>query len=238
MPDGRLFVACAGDNSVHVITTKKLEASPQAADSSRRLWDGTREVISTSLYPQSPEGSTPDAVAVSPDGKTLYVANADNNDMLVADISGGLLDEKVRKFGESVSVVNGFIPTGWYPSAVAVSPDGKTIFVANGKGLRSRSNLTPADVANGTRTRHPQEHIAKTLEGSISFIDRPDADQMATYNQQVRKNSPYTPEFISQGRGSERQHHSRPSWRRLPNQIRPLHHQGEPNLRPGDGRHD
>lgn len=193
-PDGRLFIACSGDNTVHVITTKRLEAAPQAADSSRRLWDGTREVISTSLYPQSPEGSTPDAVAVSPDGKTLFVANADNNDLLVADISGGLLDEKVRKFAESVSVVNGFIPTGWYPSALAVSPDGKTIFVANGKGLRSRSNLTPADLANGTHPRHPQEHIAKTLEGSISFIDRPDADQMAKYNEQVRKNSPYTPE--------------------------------------------
>ena len=195
-PDGRLFVACAGDNSVHVITTKKLEAAPQAADSSRRLWDATREVISTSLYPQSPEGSTPDALAVSPDGKTLYVANADNNDVLVADISEGLLDEKVRKFDESVSIVNGFIPTGWYPSALAVSPDGKTLYVANGKGLRSRSNLTPQDLANGKHPKRPQEHIGKTLEGSISFIERPDAEQMAKYNEQVRKNSPYTPESI------------------------------------------
>lgn len=193
-PDGRLFVACAGDNTVHVITTKKLESAPQAADSSRRLWDGTREVISTSLYPQSPEGSTPDALAVSPDGKTLYVANADNNDVLVADISGALLDEKVRQFGESVSIVNGFIPTGWYPSALAVSPDGRTIFVANGKGLRSRSNLTPQDLANGTHPQRPEVHIAKTLVGSISFIDRPDADQMSKYNEQVRKNSPYIPE--------------------------------------------
>jgi YVTN family beta-propeller protein len=193
-PDGRLFVACAGDNTVQVITTKTLEAAPQAADSSRRLWEGSREVISTSLYPESPEGSTPDAVAVSPDGKTLYVANADNNDLLVADISGQLLDENVRRFGQSVSIVNGFIPTGWYPSAVAVSPDGKTIFVANGKGLRSHSNLTPADVKNGTHPGRPHEHIAKTLEGSISFIDRPDAEQMRKYNEQVRKNSPYTPD--------------------------------------------
>jgi YVTN family beta-propeller protein len=193
-PDGRLFVACAGDNTVQVITTRTLEAAPQAADSSRRLWEGSREVISTSLYPESPEGSTPDAVAVAPDGKTLYVANADNNDLLVADISGERLDEKVRRFGQSVSIVNGFIPTGWYPSAVAVSPDGKTIFVANGKGLRSRSNLTPADVKNGTHPGRPHEHIAKTLDGSISFIDRPDADQMSKYNAQVRRNSPYTPE--------------------------------------------
>ena len=103
------------------------------------LWAGTREVISTSLYPQSPEGSTPDAVAVSPDGKTLFVANADNNDVMVVDISGATLDDKAKKYAESISVVNGFIPVGWYPSAVAVSPDNKTLFVANGKGLRSQA---------------------------------------------------------------------------------------------------
>ena len=49
--------------------------------------EGTREIISTSLYPDSPEGSTPDGVAVSPDGRTLFVANADNNCVMVVDIS-------------------------------------------------------------------------------------------------------------------------------------------------------
>ena len=33
----------------------------------------------TALFPQAPEGSTPDALAIAPDGETLYVANADNN---------------------------------------------------------------------------------------------------------------------------------------------------------------
>ena len=65
-PDGRLFVACAGDNTVHVIQTATLEEPPVPASPARRLWDGTREIISTSLYPQSPEGSTPCGVAVSP----------------------------------------------------------------------------------------------------------------------------------------------------------------------------
>src|ERR1044071_7098217 len=65
-PDGRLFVACAGDNTVHVIQTKILEKPGDTPGPTRRLWDGTREIISTSLYPQSPEGSTPDALAISP----------------------------------------------------------------------------------------------------------------------------------------------------------------------------
>ena len=136
-PDGRLFVACSGDNMVHVIGTAGLEKAPPDASPARPLWQGTRELISTSLYPQSPEGSTPCGVAVSPDGHTLFVANADNNAVMVVDISGRLMEE-AKDQGETVSVVNGFIPTGWYPSAVAVSPDGNFLLVANGKGLASR----------------------------------------------------------------------------------------------------
>ena len=36
---------------------------------------------------KAPEGSTPDALAVAPDGETLYVANADNNCVAVVDIA-------------------------------------------------------------------------------------------------------------------------------------------------------
>lgn len=195
-PDGRLFVACAGDNTVHVIATKKLEEVPEDASPSRRLWEGAREIISTSLYPQSLEGSTPDSVAVSPDGKTLFVANADNNSVMVVDISNAL-HEEARDRGEMISIVNGFIPTGWYPSAVAVSPDNQTLFVGNGKGLATRPNF-PAKTGNPRRINGgvPFDAIGHTLEGSVSFISRPDTQQMAAYTEQVRKNTPYTPEAL------------------------------------------
>jgi len=112
--DGRLFVACASSNAVHVIDTAR----------------GTvQEVIVTSLFPQAPEGSTPDALCIAPDGETLYVANADNNCIAVIDI------ETPRQ-----SLVKGFIPTGWYPTAVAITPDGKRLLVGVGKGNVSQSN--------------------------------------------------------------------------------------------------
>jgi YVTN family beta-propeller protein len=66
---------------------------------------------------------------VSPDGGTLYVANADNNCVCVIDIAV-----------PHRSVVKGFIPTGWYPVSVAVTPDGKNLLVGVGKGLTSKSN--------------------------------------------------------------------------------------------------
>ena len=193
-PDGRVFVACAGDNTVHVIQSRQLEATEEAPSPTQRIPEGTREIISTSLYPSSPEGSTPDAVSVAPDGKTLFIANADNNCVAVVDISNSISEEAERN-GESVSVVEGFIPVGWYPSALAVSPDNQTLFVANGKGLASRANVPPQ--TSDPRSLHKPPHfdyIGRTLSGAISFISRPDAKQMAAFTAQVRRNSPYTPE--------------------------------------------
>jgi YVTN family beta-propeller protein len=190
-PDGRLFVACSGDNTVHVIQTRTLEKAGVEANSSRRLWDGTREIISTALYPDAPEGSTPDALAISPDGRTLFVANADNNAVMVVDISGSQNEVGV-KYAEKVSVVNGFIPVGWYPSALAVAPDNQTLLVGDGKGV---ANLGPSFPANEPRPQPGEKfrfnHPGKLLQGDISFIARPDNAQMAQYTAQVLKNCPY-----------------------------------------------
>src|SRR5262245_63128251 len=113
--DGKtLYVANANSNSVSVIDTEQMKEI---------------EAISTALHPKSPAGSTPNAVAPSPDEKTLYIANADNNDIAVADVSN-----------RGLSKITGFIPTGWYPTSVRVSQDGKQLFVANGKGVASAGN--------------------------------------------------------------------------------------------------
>ena len=193
-PDGRLFVACSGDNTVHVIQTRTLEEQEPGASPSRRPPEGTREIISTSLYPESPEGSTPDAVAVAPDGRTLFVANADNNDVMVVDISNST-SEEARRNRESVSVVEGFIPVGWYPTALAISPDSRTLYVANGKGLASRANVPPM-TSDPRRLQKPPafDYIARTFAGTVSVIACPDSVRMATYTEQVRRNSPYTPQ--------------------------------------------
>src|SRR5205823_5661421 len=120
--DGRLFVTNAGSNSVTVIS-------------------GTQvlETIKTSLFPSDPVGSTPNALAIDPGNKRLYIANAGNNDVAVIDI---------RRQGHSE--VEGFIPTGWYPSALEISKDGKTLFVGVAKGLASRPNVPATGTARRT----------------------------------------------------------------------------------------
>ncbi len=184
-PDGRLFVACAGDNTVHIIQTRS-NVSVKGGLPVLLRPDHLEEILSTSLYPASPEGSTPVGVAVSPDGGALYVANADNNNVLVADISD-------RRRARTL----GFIPVGWYPTAVAVSPTG-TLIVANGKGLASRENY-PARTPDPVRLHRPPVFDApgKQFQGSLSFIAPPSTSQLAEYTEQVRRNTPYTPETLA-----------------------------------------
>ena len=107
--------------------------------------------------------------------------------------------EEAHGRGDTTSLVSGFIPVGWYPAPVAVSPDNQMLLVAGGKGLASRAN-SPATTTDPRMPNQwpPFDYIARTFEGSISAIARPDTKQMAADTEQVRKNSPYTPASLTQ----------------------------------------
>src|ERR1019366_3331272 len=64
------------------------------------------ESINLAMTPRQPMGMTPSALGLSADGKSLFVACSDANAAAVVDIAEGR------------SRVEGFIPTGWYPTAV------------------------------------------------------------------------------------------------------------------------
>ena len=85
------------------------------------------ETINVALTANQPLGMTPSALAMNADESQLFVVCSDANAVAVADIS------------ESTSAVLGFIPTGWYPTAVRSMPDGRLV-VLNGRGLRSFPN--------------------------------------------------------------------------------------------------
>jgi YVTN family beta-propeller protein len=156
----RLFVANGNRNSISVIDVQTARAV---------------EEIDVGLLPGAPPGSTPNALALDASGATLYVANADNNALAVVDVA---------RPGHSTP--KGFIPTGWYPTAVAFAA-GKLI-VANGKGVASRENGT---LWNGKSFRENPGYVANMLRGSLSFIDAPDAAALARYSQEVYRNSPF-----------------------------------------------
>jgi DNA-binding beta-propeller fold protein YncE len=152
--DGRrVFVACAGSSEVWAISTLTFTAIEQ---------------ISTSLYPGSPATSTPNSVALSPDGQTLIVALADTNAVAVIDVSNS-----------AASTVQGFIPAGRYPTGAIFSRDGRHIYVLSGKGLASFANPTNG----GAETR---------LIGSIADVPTPDRTTLAAQTRLVYSLTPYS----------------------------------------------
>src|SRR5208337_3303894 len=133
------------------------------------------------LDPHDPVGSTPDALAVSPNGKFLYVANADNNDVAMISIA--------RK---ADSAVLGFIPTGWYPSALGVTTDGKKLLVATGKGMGSRPTV-PVLGKHPNKAPDPStpfDYVGDILSGHLEIIDVPRPKELKAYTQQVLANVP------------------------------------------------
>ena len=105
-----LYVANANSDTVSVIDTAAARV--------------TRSIV-TRPVDNLPFGSMPCALALSPEGKHLYTACAGNNAIAIIDVA----DEK--------SPILGWIPTGWYPGALAIR--GSDLFIANVKGVGSRT---------------------------------------------------------------------------------------------------
>jgi YVTN family beta-propeller protein len=163
-PDGtRIYVAQANRNAVAVVDVAARRVARQVSVAMGPAGPGTDSAE------EMPDGSTPNALALSRDGTTLYVANADDDAVAVVDVSGDPGRARTR----------GFVPTGWYPAALALSPDGRTLFVGNAKGSGSRANpkdgpspLAPsgaATPAGGTRR----------MPGSVSLVPVPKAPELA-----------------------------------------------------------
>ena len=168
-----LFVANANDNSVSVIDVRDKKVV---------------ETLNAALFANSLPGSTTNALGLSNDEKTLYVANADNNCLAVFDVSH-------PGAGRS----KGFIPVGWYPTAVRVIGD--KIWVANGKGFTSMANPlgpNPAQRRQEVNYRQGDQHkapavqyIAGLFKGTMSIIPEPGDQLLQQYSQLVYQNTPY-----------------------------------------------
>ncbi|GAB3872991.1 alkaline phosphatase family protein [Hymenobacter segetis] len=162
--DGRrLFVANANSNSVSVIDTRV---------------GLVIETLNTALFPASPAGSTPDGLTLSADDSQLFIANADNNCLAVFDVREPRASRPL-----------GFIPTGWYPTAVRVV--GNQLLIANGKGSTSKPN---PDGPNPVRDdgEKGKGYIGGLLLGSLSRLPVPDEKALAAFSAQVYANTPFT----------------------------------------------
>jgi YVTN family beta-propeller protein len=118
-------------------------------------------------------GVIPFGLAVSPDEKRLYVAEAGINAIGVIDIP-------------SFKVL-GHIPAGWFPSRLKVTPDGKKIIVANAKGYGSGPNGGKNFVEGGEGT-----YIGNLMKGSVEIIKIPSASKLKRLTRRVIENNFYS----------------------------------------------
>ena len=167
--DKRLFVANTNNNSVSVLDLKNKKIS---------------EKILTSLVPDAPLGSTPDALALTDRDKKLIVTNADNNYLAIFDISKTAYAKNI-----------GFIPTGWYPTAVKYLSNQNLIVVANGKGIASRKNPNGPNPTKKKPKNWMENYTGTMLKGTISFIKMPNEKQLAKLSKKVYNNTPYTKKY-------------------------------------------
>jgi YVTN family beta-propeller protein len=127
-------------------------------------------------YPGAPVGTSPQNMTVTPDGRTMYVANAGNNDVAVVSLSGK---------GQQPDRVDGLIPTGWYPTTVTLTSDSR-LLVTNAKGLGAGPN---PNGPNPTQTGLDySQYAGSMIMGTLSDIPVPDQAQLAHYTKQVRVN--------------------------------------------------
>jgi DNA-binding beta-propeller fold protein YncE len=144
--------------------------------------------LDTTVRNQQYAGTYPNALAQSQDGKRLFVADASSNAIAVFDTSNvqpivdphavsdasniGPLDlHEVAAAGAVVRLFPlGFIPTDWYPSALAVQGDDLVIATAKGQGTRANkeSGKTPWEIRH-----HEHPYIPTLLRGSIARLNIP-----------------------------------------------------------------
>ncbi len=151
-----LLVANANDDSLSVVDTTTAGLPRQVAQHS------------THLVPGEANGSTPDAVAADPTRGLVYVALANDNAVMVLQAAKGASGHDFSKLSPA-----GFLPTGWYPTALAVHRDG-TLLAAAAKGL------------GGAPITSPKQYIVNKRSGLLTTLASPSARDLANGTARAR----------------------------------------------------
>jgi len=155
----RLYVANAGSDTVSVVDTR------------------TDLVLRTLLLRPAQArglpGTTPTALALAPDERTLFVTLADMNAVAVVRLNLARTDGALR----------GLLSCGWYPSAVCALPAASSVCIINAKGARAR---TPNPNGPGPTGRGlPTRYIHNLLTGTALVMSVPTANALAAQTRQV-----------------------------------------------------
>ncbi len=157
---GYIYVTNSNSDNVSVINT---------------LIDEITETISVRLQPEINPffGDSPDGLCLSLNERELYVANGMDNALAVIRLS----QRAARRGSGSSSLVTGFIPTGAYPSGIALSPEGY-LYVTNLEAAGANYGLNNSPSKNLIFNTH-------SMLASVSVIPVPNARELKSYTDTV-----------------------------------------------------
>jgi len=151
----RLYVALAGSDRVGIVDTRSRKVVGYLNDSAPGA---------------PPEGSTPNALSISADGKRLFIAEGHNNAVAIFDLATGMLQ--------------GRIPSDWYPTAVAEV--NHQLLILSGKGHGTHANPDGPVPLTNWPDGNPHAYTLGQLNGSLRLL--PSAitpAQLSTFTQRV-----------------------------------------------------
>ena len=160
----RLYVANSNSDTVSVIDTHSNRVA---------------QTIHLDPFRPKAEGVAPNALTVSADGSTLYVACGGINAVAVIGTSDGRLQ--------------GLIPTAWYPNDLRLSADGRYLLVADLMGVGPGG--APLDIERMARMEGleilpgPNRRYVHSDRSSVEVIHVPDAAQLEGYTTAVAHNN-------------------------------------------------
>jgi len=174
---GLLYAALNNTDSVAVID-----------EAGSRVIAGAATAGPTGRFPAGLGGAGSNGLALSADGRRLYVSNGGENALAVIDLGPG---------GRR-PVVRGLVPTGWYPTAAAVSHDGRQLYVVNGKSPPGpnpggcRANTSIAHDANNA-CRPNNQYVWQLEKAGLLSLPAPAAPALARLTAQVNANNEEDP---------------------------------------------
>jgi len=176
----RLYVAQSNSDGVAVIDAARARLLGSFATTApKAVW----------ANPAQLGGAGSNALALSPDGRTLLVSNGGENAVAVvalSDLASGAAHGRRAK-----SEVVGLIPTAWYPTGVAVRANGM-LFVSNNKSQPGPNpggcRKTTVAVDDDRSCQAANQYVWQLEKGGLQSLPMPSGAELARLTQQVAVN--------------------------------------------------